>query len=227
MNKKYIIDEKVYYFDYDLFNKFFKSNYSKKHITLEQLEIELAEYLNISKDAVHSWRFKKQSPMSLEIIIEISKYFNVRDYMIFLRRKEIQSNMNNFNQYQINSIKKIYDKIIEHLDYFYHTDGYNDLWHQYADQGYKTNIIEDKLYDVAEKKLDEVFLAYEKERIFLKNTSIYDEIGEYIENDLYSIFENKLSYAYRFEADVDGNPTTQEDYEKALKNINIIVDKYL
>ena len=90
-----------------------------------------------------------------------------------------------------------------------------------------SNIIEDKLYDVAEKKLDEVFLLYEKERIFLKNTFIYDEIGEYIYNDLYSIFENKLSYAYRFEAVADGNPTTYEDYNEALKKLNGIIEKYI
>ena len=227
MNKKYIINETIYYFDYEIFNNYFRDKKVKNHITLENLEIELSEYLNISKDAVHSWRFKKQSPSSLEIIVKISNFFNINDYMILLKRKEQKKQMNDLNQYQINSIKTIYDKIIEHLDYFYHTDGYNDLWLHFVDEGYDKNLIEDKLYEIAEKKINEVFLSYEKERIFLKNTPIYDEIGEFIYNDLYDIFDGKLSYAYRFEAIPDGNPTTREDYEKALKSINIIIDKYI
>lgn len=227
MNKKYIIDEKIYYFDYDIFNKYFRNKKIQNHTTLESLENELSNFLIISKEAIHSWRFKKQSPSSLEMIIKISKYFNIKDYMILLKRKETKNNMSNFNQYQINSIKTIYDKIIEHLDYFYRTDGYNDLWIKLVDEGYNKNNIEDKLYEIADEKINEVFLSYEKEKIFLKNTEIYDEIGEYIYNDLYDIFNGKLSYAYRFEAIPSNNPTTQEDYEKAIKKINLIIDKYI
>lgn len=67
-------------------------------------------------------------------------------------------------------------------------------------------------------------LRYEKERMLLKNTEVYEQIGNYIYNDLYDIFSNKLDYEYRFEAIVDGNPTTDEDYDKALDKINSIVD---
>ena len=227
MNKKYIINDEVYYFDYEIFNKYFRNKKKEEHITLDKLEIELSKSLNISKDAIHNWRFKKQSPSSLDMIMDISKYFNIKDYKLLLKGKESEKNMNNFNQYQINSIKIIYDKIVEYLDYFNHTDGYNDLWLDFVDKGIDSKFIEDKLYEVADKKINEVFLVYEKERIFLKNTPIYNEIGEYIYNDLYDIYDGKLSYAYRFEAIPDNTPTTQEDYEKALKNINIIIDKYL
>lgn len=227
MNKKYILEDKVYYFDYELFNKYFRNKKKDENTTLDKLEVDLSKYLNISKDAIHNWRFKKQSPSSLDMIIDISKYFNIKDYMLLLKGKEEKTNMNNFNQYQINSIKTIYDKIIEHLDYFNNTDGYNDLWLHFVDEGIEPTYIEDKLYEVADKKMNEIFLTYEKERIFLKDTPIYNEIGEYIYNDLYDIYDGKLSYAYRFEAIPDGNPTTQDDYEKALKNINIIIDKYI
>ena len=67
--------------------------------------------------------------------MEISKYFKIKNYMILLKRKEIINKMNNLNQEQIYSIKRFYDKIIEHLGYFYHTNGYNDLWFQYDDEG--------------------------------------------------------------------------------------------
>lgn len=227
MNKKYIINESIYYFDFESFNNYFKNQKRQNNITFENIEIDLSNHLNISKEAIHNWRFNIQSPNSLEIIIEISKYFNIKDYMVLLKRKDIQNNMNNFNQYQINSIKTIYNKIIEYLDYFYHTDGYNNLWFNYVDKGYSQKIIEDKLYEIADEKINEVFLSYEKERIFLKNTPIYNEIGEYIYNDLYDIFDGKLGYGYRFEAISNNNTTTQEDYAKAVKIINSIIDKYL
>lgn len=227
MNKKYIINESIYYFDFESFNNYFKNQKRQNNITFENVEIDLSNHLNVSKESIHNWRFNKQSPNSLEIVIEISKYFNIKDYMVLLKRKDMQNNMSSFNQYQINSIKTIYNKIIEHLDYFYHTDGYNNLWFNYVDKEYSQKIIEDKLYEIADEKISEVFLTYEKERIFLKNTPIYNEIGEYIYNDLYDIFDGKLGYGYRFEAISNNNTTAQEDYAKALKNINSIIDKYL
>ncbi len=36
----------------------------------------------------------------------------------------------------------------------------------------------------------------------------------------------KLIYAYRFEVILDGNPTTEEDYIKAYKKLNEIIDFY-
>ena len=40
-------------------------------------------------------------------------------------------------------------------------------------------------------------------------------------------YDGKLSYAYRFEALVEGHPTTEDDYSKAMKKFNQIITKYL
>ena len=37
-----------------------------------------------------------------------------------------------------------------------------------------------------------------------------------MDEDLVETYKGKLGYAYRFEAIPDGNPTTDEDYEKAM-----------
>ena len=42
-----------------------------------------------------------------------------------------------------------------------------------------------------------------------------------------STYDGKCSYAYRFEAIPDGNPTTDEDYNEALKKLNGIIEKYI
>lgn len=230
MSKKYIIDDIVYYFDNEAFNERLKNTSKSSGKKIGEIEIELAEFLHVSKEAIHNWRFAQQSPANEELAKEISKYFKIANKLFFLKGKDTYKNMNNIhslNQYQINSIKIIYDKIIEHLDYFRNTDGYNDLWMHFVDGGYAKSSIENKIYEVAESKIAEVFLTFQKERIFLKNTDIYNEIGEYVYNDLYDIYDGKLSYAYRFEAIPSNNPTTEEDYEKSIKTINSIVDKYL
>ena len=225
MAKRYEIDEIDYYFNYQRFNELFIKNKEKKLIC--DLEQELADSIHVSKDAVHSWRNRVQSPNDLEIIKNISNYYklgNYRDLLIIKGEKKI---MNNFNELQINSIKKVYDSIIEHLDYFEKTDGYNDLWLDFIDKGIEPKYIENKLYEVAEKELNKVILCHKKEKMLLKNTKIYEEIENFIYNDLYDIFDGKLKYAYRFEAIPDGNPTTEDDYNKAMNKFNSIIDKYI
>ena len=73
----------------------------------------------------------------------------------------------------------------------------------------------------------QVKLVAKKEWFYLKETKVYAEVLEYIENDLLDTFAGKLGYAYRFEAFPSGNPTTEDDYNKALKRINEIVEKYI
>ena len=168
-----------------------------------------------------------QSPNNLDIIKNIANYYKLRDFKYLLSIKGEKKRMNNFNELQLNSIKRIYDSIIEHLDYFEKTDGYNDLWFDFIDKGIKPECIEDKLYEVAEKELNKVILCYKKEKILLKNAKVYEEIGNFLYNDLYDIFDGKLNYAYRFEAIPDGKPTTDDDYNKVINKLNSIIDKYI
>ncbi len=168
-----------------------------------------------------------QSPNDLEIIKNIANYYKLGNFKDLLINKGDKKRMNNFNELQISSIKRIYDSIIEHLDYFEKTDGYNDLWLNFKDKGIKPEYIEDKLYETAEKELNKVILCYKKEKILLKNTKAYEEIGDFIYNDLYDIFDGKLKYAYRFEAISEENPTTDDDYNKVMNKFNFIIDKYI
>ena len=191
MAKRYEINETDYLFNYQRFNELFIKEKGKKLIG--DLEQELADSIHVSKDTVHSWRNRVQSPNDLDIVKSISNYYKLEDYKNLLIVKEDNKKMDKFNDIQISSIKRIYDSIIEHLDYFEKTDGYNDLWLYFKDKGIKSEYIEDKLYEVAEKELNKVMLCYKKEKMLLKNTKIYDEIGDYIYNDLYDIFDGKLN----------------------------------
>lgn len=45
-----------------------------------------------------------------------------------------------YEQYQLESIKRIYDAIIIFLEEFLNTDGFNDLWIEFIDKGIKKNL---------------------------------------------------------------------------------------
>ena len=82
MSKKYIINESIYYFDHETFENYYRKKRMKNRETIEKLEIKLSKHLNTSKDTVYNWRFKNYSPASIEIVKEISIFFNIKDYMI-------------------------------------------------------------------------------------------------------------------------------------------------
>ena len=126
---------------------------------------------------------------------------------------------------QKTAAKKIYDKCIWFLNEFNHTDGFNAFWLEFKDAGYKD--LEGKSYDKVSAMMDEIFLAYNQEYFDLKGHPIYDDFWEYLSDDLYETFDGKLSYAYRFEAIPNGQPTVSEDYDKAMITLNGIIDKYL
>ena len=125
---------------------------------------------------------------------------------------------------QLQSLKRIYDSIIDFLYIFDYSDGFNDYWY---DLEGSPDAREDKLSGIATKEIDKVILTFKKEYMFLKDFDFYDELCTFIYNNLYDTFDGKLSYAYRFEAIPDNHPTTSDDYFKALNEINSIIEKII
>ena len=149
-----------------------------------------------------------------------------RKFAIEIYRKTRQSDKNKkyFKLGVDNSIKRVYDAIIDFLYEFEKSNGFNDYW---FDLDIHPQSRESKLYDMAVASVEKVELVLKKEYCFLGKTKIYIELMDFVYNDLYDIFDGKLSYAYRFEAIVDGNPTTSDDYYKTLNKINEIIEKYV
>ena len=222
--RKILYNNDCYYFNtkmfLDLFNSLKKDNRKK----VSELEIEMAEALHVSKETVHNWRFCTCGPSSIELINDIKNFFKLKDVeMLLVSSKRKEKNMN-LTDLQILSLKRIYDSIIDFLFIFDNSDGFNDYWY---DLKCSSDEREDKLYDIAFNEIDKVILTYKKEHIFLKDFDFYNKIGSFIYNDLYDTFDGKLSYAYRFEAIPDGNPTTSDDYYKALEKINSIIEEIM
>ena len=221
--RKIIINKNIYYFNFDIFNELFRKKCKKEDIKKMKLELELSKFVNKGSDAIHNWRFKKNGPSDLETINLIANFFEISDYYILLNEKEKIYSMRKLNDLETLSLKRIYDAIIDYLEIFQQSNGFNDYWFDLKE---KPSQREGILYDIATKEVGKVELIYKKEYMILGNTKIYEEIGDFIYNDLYDTFDGKLSYAYRFEATPEEQPTTDEDYYKALNKINNIIDKF-
>ena len=223
--RKFIVDNQEFYFNYNSFKDICRTFIQNKKITFTKLEEDLANKTNKSTDAIHNWRNRKNGPSDIETIKLIAEYFELSNYKILLIENKLNMK-NNLTENQITAAKKIYDRIIEFLDLFLKTNGFNDIWFEMS---IEPKCRESELYDIAEKEINKIILQLQKEFFYLKNTELYFELENYIENDLYNTFDKKLSYGYRYEAIGDNptHPTTFEDYTVAINKINNIIEKYI
>lgn len=221
--RKLIYQGEKYYFNFSSFKQYFSYKSNEDHIKVGDLEDLLAKNVKITKDAVHNWRMALNGPSDIQLVTQIAKFFNMSDVTLLLtKEKEVKTNM--LTDLQLQSFKKVYDSILDFLDEFNESDGFNDLWFEIEGE---SNDKKGLIWDVINKKHERVMKTLNKEYFYLKNTTLYEELENYIYNDMYDIYETeKLDYAYRFEALGTDQPTTQDDYTKALNKINEIVNKY-
>lgn len=223
MNKPYKYKDSFYFFDHDIFNDIFNRKCNRDRLMIKDMEEQLANAINVSKDAVHSWRYKTYSPNELDLIKDIANYFGY-EKDVLLCKKGGDAKMKKLSDVELMSIKRVYESIIKFLEYFYKTNGFNDLWFDF--EKLEPSLREEKLWEIAEKEHDKVMLSLKKEYPIIGKIQIYTDLSNFIYNDLYDIYDGKLKYAYRFEAIPDGNLTTDEDYTKAYKKLNEIIDSY-
>lgn len=230
--KIYNIDGKCMQFDSVSFKDLFFSIRRKKGMSVLDFETELGETLSVSGSAIHSWRFGMNGPSDVEIIKQLAVCLEITDYMLLLKNGKENTTMQ-ITERQKDSLKRVYDAVIEYLDTFQRTAGFNDYWFKLEEQGTNTEYIEELLYEIAEKEQHKVELVIAKEYIELYKLPVYGQLEEYACDDLCETYNGKLSYAYRFEAPVekvDGTRdgvTTSEDYTRALKKINDILENYM
>lgn len=220
--RKFIIDGAEVHFDRAAFKRCFYKVKQNKRLTGEQLMDDLADQVNVTKDAVKNWLYGYNGPSDLETIYALTEALGFSDKMILLSAAKGDKNMNKLTDLQLQSLKRIYDAMIDFLVDFRDTGGFTtDLWIRFTDEGVAD--VEDEIYNYADKSISKVHAAIMKERFYLHDLPVYEELETYAYNDLYDVYNGKLGYAYRFE-----NPgTTDEDFEKAMKRLNEMVEKSL
>lgn len=220
------VDETDYQFDFQAFQTYTRSQKKNRNLSTARILETVAQSTNVTVEAVKQWYYGNNGPSDIELLRKIAVALNVSNYLFLLRRANGSESVTKLSAAQTESLKRIYDAIIDYLSEFYNTGGFTTaLWYEFQRNGSENP--EDDIYVYAEEKMNAVLLVVQKEYFYLHDTSVYSEISEYAENDLLDIFDGKVGYAYRIEAIPDGNPTTEDDYGKALKRLHEIIEKYI
>lgn len=128
--KNFIIDGKYMQFDSVSFKDLFTSGRKKADMSVLEYETELGEALSVSSNAIQNWRFGMNGPSDLETIKQLAECLDISDYMLLL--KDGKENMiMQISERQKDSLKRIYDAVIEYLDKFQQSDGFNNYWHEW------------------------------------------------------------------------------------------------
>lgn len=224
---KFRIEDKDYCFNFSSFKNAFNNYHKAEDLSIGEAEQQIADELYVTSSAVHNWRYKKNGIADLEMVKKLANIFNI-DYMILLEESKEVTMKEKYTDLQIQSIKRIYDEIIDFLYYFLETDGFNNLWIKHESNGVPNNLIETTIYEFADAEIRKIDARLQKEFFYLHDLGVYDALYDYVWEDLMSTYDGKCSYAYRFEAvveDVNGNRglSTSEEYLKALNKLNDII----
>lgn len=225
--REYRIDGRRAVFNKEGFQHLLKEKNRRKHIKIGELEKNLAEALSVSPDTIHKWRMTKGGgPSDSELVKDLANALGLTDCSkLLIYFDDGGMDMERLTDRQKTAAKRIYDLCIWFLYEFNRTDGFNDYWLEFQRAGSKDP--EDDIYTKVEGMIAKINLVLDQEYFDLRGSDIYNELCEYVSEDLWETFNGKLSYAYRFEADPSGNPTTAEDYDRAMIRLNTIIDKYL
>lgn len=226
----YTIENIDYMFDKNVFKDLF--NRMRKGRNVAEFEEELANEIGVGISTVHSWRVGDNSPSDIEKVKDLATSLKLSSYEVLLKKKEGIKTMQ-ISERQKDSIKRIYDAIIDFFDYFEQTNGFNDLWFDICDRYNNSRQIEDALYRIADKAQQKCILVVKKEYIELFRLDLYEQLEEFVYDYLLDMYNAKLSYGYRFEAgveNVDGSRytlTTEEELTKAYKIVNELLEPYM
>lgn len=213
-----------YSFNSGAFKSRIDSFAKEKSISKGQIAEGLANELRVTSDAVNNWKYGKNGPADMETIKEIAMYLHV-DWVLLVKKVNGGNTMKQLTERQKDAAKRIYDIMILFLEEFSKTDGFNDWWLEFKDQGSQNP--ENDIMARIKQMEDRIGLVLEQEYFDLHDHEIYDEFCEFAGEDLVNVYNGKVSYAYRFEADGESTPTVWQDYEIARQHLNEIIERYI
>lgn len=224
--REYTFNGRRAVFNKEAFRHYVTQKSRREKVSINKLEDQIADGVKISANAVHHWIYKQGGPGDVEMIAPLAKMLNIEDPTLLLTFVEDGGiEMERLTDRQRTAAKRIYDSCIWFLYEFNRTDGFNDYWLKFKESGSQDP--ESDIYDMIEGMIGKINLVLDQEYFDLRGCDLYNELCEYVSDDLYETFNGKLGYGYRFEAHPNGNPTTTEDYDRAMIRLNTIIDKYL
>ncbi len=229
--KTYRVEEKEYQFNVESFTYLFRLLKNKKECKCCELEEEIGQICSVSSDAVHSWRFKQNAPSDLETVEKLAVFFESGGVLSLLKEDRKEKAVHILER-QKDSLKRLYVSVIDYLEVFDKTFGFNDIWHTLVEKGYESKDIESKLYEIAEAEQEKVIKVFTEEYLDLHTLDIYEDLKELVYDMISDSYNEKLSYAYRFEAPVElvggghAGVTLEEDIIKLHGRLNELIEPY-
>lgn len=215
-------------FDFDAFNKIFRMVKMEEKLKVSGLEEILAQEVGVTPSAIHNWRMQSNGPSDKEMIKKMASRFNLTSWESLTKKVsgEKGEHMARITDKQMESLKRVYDGIIDFLDEFKRTGGFTQvLLTKYQDMLAKNPM--DKVWEHVENSHANVFLIIEKEYFYLHSLPVYEELCEYAYNDLYDIYDEKMNPSFRLDPTEEGYVSTFDDYSKALNRLKEIVEPYI
>ena len=217
-------DGEKYVFNSDAFRSRIDHYAKEQNQSKGQVAEGLSKRLQVTPDAVNNWKYGKNGPSDLDTIKAMADYLHT-DWKLLVKKTDGGIIMTQLTDRQKDAAKRIYDILIWFLEEFSHTEGFTDWLYEFKDKGWKKpeNAVHDRIAEMERK----VNLVLNQEYFDLHNHEIYDEFCEFASEDLINVYNDKIGFGYRFEAMDNGNPTTWDDYEKAMQRLNEIIERYI
>lgn len=220
--RTYDIDGKKATFNKEGFKHLLQEKKRADKVTFAQVEDDLSQKLNVAPNTVHKWLYNGGGPSDYDMVMQLAEILGLSDASLLLNYHEDGGkNMVSLTDRQLSAVKRIYDGCVWFLYEFRKSNGFNDYWFRFTREG--SAHPEDDIANLADSYLEKVQLVVDQEYFDLHDCEIYDVLSDFVYVDLLNTYDGKLSYAYRFEAGVDGNPTTIEDYDRAMIRLNEII----
>lgn len=200
--------------------------YKKRNkIPLYSIEERIAVEVNVSTEAVRNWRFGKNGPSEIEMIMGIAKSLELSDWTILVKEYNGEKDMIEITDREKNALKRVYDSIIDFLYEFTETDGFETLMYDVEHQ--INSEISDAMYDTASEKLSNVYKTLKKEYFDLGKHKVYDELNEFITKYVYDMFDGKFAWKNGQMQVVKRDISAEEEYEIAIEELNCLIEKYI
>lgn len=221
-NRVFIVEGKKYRANRKAIAKQFQVEFEKKKFynpTLTKLEYRIEVGINsnsVSEKTVGNW-LNGSAPGDIDTMKALAKFWNI-DVMELLVEGGERKMPTELSDSQIMSVKRIYDSLIDYLDEFERTNGFDSMYFNDIDSTELDTFVNYKWLDV--------YKAYQKEKLFLADLDIYAAFYDFICNDLSEMTEDKVGIDRPVTSSEGTILSTEDEYDKAMSALNDLLDEY-
>ena len=122
------IEDKAFIFDCCAFNRMFCKKAKEAQAKIMDYEYYLADYLHLTHNAVHNWRFGMSGPNSVEVVMELADLWGY-DYKFLLqevysKERTGEENMVEKERVETEAFQRVYIAMLDYVTLYEKTNGF-------------------------------------------------------------------------------------------------------